>query len=189
MKLTYSYCRVLSNEDAAERQQTEIKNAGFLVEEHQMTQEDISCEIAASRRPKFNNIKNKMVAGDTLVVTKLDRLGRSASDICETIDYLIRAEVHLYCLALGVIDLTSPAGKIRMQVMYAMEELENNVILEKIICSKAKVKRVGRPPSLTQIQQVDVHKKFDSGYSVSTIARIHKTSRQTIMRIRDSSYV
>jgi putative DNA-invertase from lambdoid prophage Rac len=56
---------------------------------------------------------------DVLVVTKLDRLGRNAIDVATTVAELGAMGVRVHCLALGGVDLTSPAGKMTMGVIKA----------------------------------------------------------------------
>jgi putative DNA-invertase from lambdoid prophage Rac len=65
-----------------------------------------------------------METGDVLVVTKLDRLGRNAMDVRATVERLANAGVRVHCLALGGVDLTSPAGRMTMQVIAAVAEFE-----------------------------------------------------------------
>ena len=66
-----------------------------------------------------------MENGDVLIVAKLDRLGRNAMDIRKTVEQLAAAlDIRVHCLALGGVDLTSPAGKMTMQVISAVAEFE-----------------------------------------------------------------
>ena len=125
---------------------------------------------------------------DELIVTKLDRLGRNAMDIRKTVEQLAASDIRVYCLALGGIDLTSPAGEMTMQVISAVAEFERGLLLERtksgIARTKASGKRFGSPPALSQEQQKQVAKWLNDGHSIASVAREFKTSRQTIMRIR-----
>jgi len=62
-----------------------------------------------------------------LIVTKLDRLGRNAMDIRSTVEKLPGEGIRLYGLALGGMDLTSPAGKMNMAVISAVAEFERDL--------------------------------------------------------------
>jgi putative DNA-invertase from lambdoid prophage Rac len=90
-----------------------------------------------------------MENGDVLIVTKLDRLGRNAMDIRKTVEQLAALDIRVHCLALGGVDLTSPAGKMTMQVISAVAEFERDLLLERtysgIARAKAAGKRFGRP--------------------------------------------
>ncbi|MCQ4376244.1 recombinase family protein [Enterobacter kobei] len=95
-----------------------------------------------------------MENGDVLIVTKLDRLGRNAMDIRKTVEQLAALDIRVHCLALGGVDLTSPAGKMTMQVISAVAEFERDLLLERthsgIARAKAAGKRFGRPPILSE---------------------------------------
>lgn len=77
-----------------------------------MLSETISGSVAAGERPGFCRLLDKMDAGDVLVVTKLDRLGRNAMDVRATVEALAGAGIRVYCLALGgiAISLALPGG-------------------------------------------------------------------------------
>lgn len=62
-------------------------------------------------------------------VSKLDRLGRNAMDIRKTVEQLTESGIRVHCLALGGVDLTSPAGKMTMQVISAVAEFERDLLL------------------------------------------------------------
>ncbi|WP_438358684.1 recombinase family protein, partial [Enterobacter hormaechei] len=98
----------------------------------------------------FIRLLDRMENGDVLIVTKLDRLGRNAMDIRKTVEQLAALDIRVHCLALGGVDLTSPAGKMTMQVISAVAEFERDLLLERthsgIARAKAAGKRFGRPP-------------------------------------------
>lgn len=74
-------------------------------------EEAISGSVVASERPGFKKLLDKLEADDILVVTKLDRLGRNAMDVRKSVETLAAMVVRVHCLALGGMDLTSPAVK------------------------------------------------------------------------------
>jgi putative DNA-invertase from lambdoid prophage Rac len=124
-----------------------------------------------------------------LIVTKMDRLGRNAMDVRATVERLETSGVRVHCLALGGVDLTSPAGKMTMQVINAVAEFERDLLIERtnagITRARAEGKTFGRPSALTATQQAQVIAQLSSGVPVAQIAKNFTTSRQTIMRIRD----
>ena len=125
-----------------------------------------------------------------LVVTKLDRLGRNSMDVRATVEALAAAGVRVHCLALGGGDLTSPAGKMTMQVIAAVAEFERDLLIERtqqgLTRAKAEGKHCGRPAALRDDQREAVLKRLGEGEAVAALAREFNTSRQTIMRIRGS---
>lgn len=88
--------------------------AGFQFTLQRTIMETISGSVAASERKGFRKLLDKPESGDVLVVTKLDRLERSAMDVRLTVEALTKLGVRVHCLALGGVDLASAAGKITM---------------------------------------------------------------------------
>ena len=99
-----------------DNQVQEIAAAGFIVTKAWTIVEAVSGSVAAKERKGFARLLGKMETGDVLIVTKLDRLGRNAMDVRATVEQLKAAGVRVHCLALGGVDLTSPAGKMTMQL-------------------------------------------------------------------------
>jgi putative DNA-invertase from lambdoid prophage Rac len=188
MSRVFAYCRVSTNLQTTENQVQEIVGAGFAVQASRITTETVSGSVAALERKGFAKLIDKLEAGDVLVVTKLDRLGRNAMDVRVTVELLEGNGVRVHCLALGGVDLTSAAGKMTMQVINAVAEFERDLLIERtnsgIARARAEGKTFGRPSALSQAQQDDVAAELAKGTSVAAIAKLFKTSRQTIMRIR-----
>jgi putative DNA-invertase from lambdoid prophage Rac len=187
----FAYCRVSTADQTALNQIGEIKSAGFAIEARRLVEEKISGSVAAKERPGFIKLIDRMENGDVLVVTKLDRLGRNAMDVRSTVERLADAGVRVHCLALGGADLTSPAGRMTMQVIAAVAEFERDLLIERthsgISRAKGAGKRFGRPPSLNTKQRALVMERLSAGAGVSELAREFKTTRQTVMRIRGAS--
>jgi putative DNA-invertase from lambdoid prophage Rac len=91
---------------------------------------------------------------------------------------------------LGGVDLTSSTGKLTMNVINAVAEFERDLLVERtqagLSRAKAEGKTLGRPPSLTDEQRRAVERRLEEGATVSALAREFKTSRNTIMRVRDA---
>ncbi|HFW2960625.1 TPA: recombinase family protein, partial [Salmonella enterica subsp. enterica serovar Birkenhead] len=188
MSRVFAYCRVSTMEQTTENQRREIEAAGFIVQPQRLIEEHISGSVAAGERPGFTRLLDRMENGDVLIVTKLDRLGRNAIDIRKTVEQLADSGIRVHCLALGGVDLTSPAGKMTMQVISAVAEFERDLLIERthsgIARAKAVGKRFGRPSALNEEQQLTVIARINAGVSISAIAREFNTSRQTILRVK-----
>jgi len=169
----------------------EIRAAGFSVEPHRIITETISGSRAIAQRSGFGRLMEKMEQGDVLIVTKLDRLGRDAIDVSSTVARLEERGIRVHCLALGGVDLTSSAGKLTMGVINAVAQFERDLLIERtqagLARAKSEGKTLGRPPALSGERQDLVRQRLANGESVSAIARDIKTSRQTIMRVRDAA--
>jgi putative DNA-invertase from lambdoid prophage Rac len=190
MSRVFAYCRVSTADQTTDNQVQEIAAAGFSVTPQRTVAETVSGSVAASERAGFGKLLNKLEAGDVLVVTKLDRLGRNAMDVRATVEGLTGLGVRVHCLALGGVDLTSPAGKMTMGVIAAVAEFERDLLIERtqagLARAKSEGKTLGRPQALQGQMLGDVRDRLQKGEAVAAIARLHSTSRQTIMRIRDA---
>ena len=190
MPRTFAYVRVSTIGQTTDNQVLEIESAGFKVEPRRIITETISGSVAINQRRGFARLLDKLEPGDVLVVTKLDRLGRDAMDVSATVAKLAEIGVRVHCLALGGVDLTSSTGKLTMGVINAVAEFERDLLVERtqagLSRAKAEGKTLGRPASLTEDRRKVVEQRLVDGASVSTLAREFKTSRQTIMRVRDA---
>lgn len=188
MNRTFAYCRVSTIDQTTNNQVSEIRAAGFDVQPNRVIEETISGSTAADARKGFVRLLDKLEAGDVLIVTKLDRLGRNAMDVRQTIERLEAMQVRVHCLALGGADLTSSTGKLTMQIIGAVAEFERDLLIERtqsgLKRAKGEGKHCGRPASLTAAAQADVLARLQKGEAVAQIARQHNTSRTTIQRIQ-----
>jgi putative DNA-invertase from lambdoid prophage Rac len=189
MSRVFAYCRVSTADQTTNNQIQEIAAAGFAVAKQRIVTETVSGSVAANQRTGFAKLIDKLEAGDVLIVTKLDRLGRNAMDVRATVERLDDIGVRVHCLQLGGVDLTSPAGRMTMQVINAVAEFERDLLIERtnagIKRARIEGKTFGRPSALDAKQQAAVIKQLDAGIPVAQIARDHSTSRQTIMRVRE----
>lgn len=188
MSHIFAYARVSTIDQTPENQRREIEAAGFKIEPRRMVAETISGGVPAGQRPGFAKLLDRMDEGDTLVVTKLDRLGRDAIDVVQTVERLAGSGVRVVCLALGGVDLTSPAGRMTLMVLSAVAQFERDLLIERtqagLARAKAEGKTLGRPSSLSAEQQVAARNALAAGEAVSAVARRMGTSRQTILRAR-----
>ena len=190
MSRVFAYCRVSTAAQTTDNQVQEIAASGFTVTKERTITETMSGSVAAMERKQFAKLIDKLESGDVLIVTKLCRLGRNSMDVRATVERLAAMEVRVHCLALGGVDLTSPAGRMTMQVIAAVAEFERDLLIERTLSGQARAKAAGavfgRPTALNDEQQASVRMRLGEGVSIAQIAREFKTSRQTIMRVRDA---
>ena len=191
MPRTFAYVRVSTPGQTTDNQLQEIQAAGFAIESHRVVTETVSGSVAAAQRRGFARLLDRLEASDVLVVTKLDRLGRNAMDVGSTVAKLAGLGVRVHCLALGGVDLASSTGKLTMSVINAVAEFERDLLIERTQAglnrARAEGKRLGRPASLTSDQRRSVAQRLEKGAGVSALAREFKTSRQSILRIRNAA--
>lgn len=188
MPRTFAYCRVSTIDQTTDNQTREIEGAGFQVDAKRMVVETVSGSTPAMQRKGFSRLVDRLEAGDVLIVTKLDRLGRNAMDVRATVDALAGVGVRVHCLALGGVDLTSPAGKMTMQVIAAVAEFERDLLIERtqagLSRAKAEGKVLGRPAALSGEQQQSVRQRRSEGVSLGILAKEFGVSRAAIQRVQ-----
>lgn len=209
MSRVFAYCRVSSAMQTTDNQVLELKTAGFAIESRRVIRETVSGSQAARERPQFGKLLERLEPGDVLVVTKLDRLGRSAMDVRSVVDQLAvhgkeardaakkageplpPVGVRVHCLALGGVDLTSPAGRMTMQVINAVAEFELDLLKERTHSGLARAreagKKFGRPSALTPAQAQQVRDRLAKDEPVAALAREFKVGRATVQRLRPAA--
>ncbi|MGX9519751.1 recombinase family protein [Vibrio mediterranei] len=170
---TFAYCRVSTTEQTTQNQILAIRNAGYDVIDSRVISETVSGSTKATDREQFSNlIEHKIEAGDTLVVLKLDRLGRNNIDVQQTVSLLDSKGIRVVCLDLPVADLSSSEGRLMLQMFSAFAEFERNRIRERtqegLVRAKAEGKKLGRPKATKTNRRVQECK--DSGMSQSKTA-------------------
>ncbi len=187
MSRTFAYCRCSTVEQNTDNQIQEIVSAGFNVEAKRIVVETVSGSVPAMERKGFARLVDRLEAGDILIVTKLDRLGRNSMDVRSTVERLANEGVRVHCLALGGVDLTSPAGKMTMGVIGAVAEFERDLLIERTQAglqrARAEGKALGRPQSLTSTQQSEIVAARKDGASLGFLAVKYGVSRAAIQRV------
>lgn len=184
MSRTFLYCRVSTADQTTTNQVQEVQAAGFAIQPQRIVEETISGSTSASERKGFQKLLERMENGDVLVVTKLDRLGRNAIDVQSTVQMLERKGIRVHCLALGGVDLTSPAGKMTMGVLAAVAEFERDLLIERTQAGLSRAKNEGKVlgrPQATSKEQVQALKA--EGMSQSQTAKHLEVSLSTVKRM------
>lgn len=187
MSRVFAYCRVSTGDQFPENQVRELRSAGFDLDERRIVMETVSGSLPARERKEFARLLDRLEADDVLVVTKLDRLGRNAMDVRSVVDALATIGVRTHCLALGGVDLTSPAGRMTMQVIAAVAEFERDLLVERtqagLSRAKASGKKLGRRATLSANQQSEVISALGQGASLGVLAKRYTVSKSAIQRI------
>lgn len=188
MSRTFAYLRVSTEEQTTDNQRGEIEAAGFKVQARRIISETVSGSQAASQRPGFSRLVDRLEEGDVLVVTKMDRLGRNAIDVAQTVAMLDEMGVRVHCLQLGGIDLTSPTGKLTMGVINTVAEFERDLLIERtnagLARSRAKGIKPGRPYVLSAEKRAKVTEALIKGVAVAKLARDFEVGRGVIYNIK-----
>lgn len=184
----FGYGRVSTGQQTTENQRLELERGGLVVD-YWFSDHGVSGKTCASERPEFGRLLDKIRDGETLVVAKLDRLGRDAVDVLQTIRSLEQRSIKVLVTQLGQTDLTSAAGKLLLSMLAAVAEMERDLLIERtqagLARARAEGKRLGRPSKTTPEQRREIHIGLQQGTSVSALARTYGVSRATINAIRN----
>ncbi|MYN45941.1 recombinase family protein [Pseudoduganella sp. FT93W] len=182
---TFAYGRVSTADQTADNQRLEIENAGHKVD--YWFHDTLSGKTSASQRPQFAAMLSQIRNGETLVVAKLDRLGRDAQDVGATVKLLAARKIAVIVLQLGKLDLTSPAGKLMLTMLAAVAEMERDLLVERTQAGLARAKNegktLGRPSKTTAAQRAEIVAKYAAGESVSALSRFYNVSRANILGV------
>jgi DNA invertase Pin-like site-specific DNA recombinase len=125
--------------------------------------------------------------GDTLIVTRLDRLARSTRDLLNTLDAVGKAGAGFRSLADAWADTTTPHGRLMVTVLAGLAEFERALILARTGEGRqraiARGVRFGRKPKLTAHQTAEAIERRKSGETLTDIARSYNVSHSTISRL------
>ena len=179
--MRYGYARVSSNGQDHQAQVDALKAAGC----ERIFSEKKSAKTAAAR-PEFNKLMRALVPGDTIVVTKLDRLVRSSRDLHNVLHELQELDCGFVSLREAWCDTTTPVGKLMMTIMGGIAEFERELIRsrcdEGIARAKAKGTKFGRKAKLDPGQKRKIGERYASGETMAALAIEYDVSEPTIWR-------
>lgn len=182
----FAYMRVSTKTEGqtTENQRKLLTDAGFAI--HVFISEDgVSGSMPAFDRPAFAGMMDEAQAGDTVIVTAVDRLGRNAVDVLTVIEAFKAKGVKLRVTMFDGVDLTSSTGKMLVTVMAALAEMEKNMLIERTKAglerTKAEGTRLGAPLTIEPaILKELVDRRADA--SLDKLAAIYGIPRNTIDR-------
>ncbi len=188
-----AYARVSTDTQTTDNQRQEIEAAGYRIDDWAWFEDrGVSGKTPANERPAWLRLLTCIRPGETVVVTQLDRLGRDASDIVSQVEQLQARGCAVVVLRLGRVDITSAAGRLILQVLAAVAEMERNINAERTRAALAARKRegvkLGAKPKTNEKQRVEIVELLRSGVSISEAARRYSVSRQSIGRIAKAAF-
>jgi len=137
-------------------------------------------------RPEWDQVKKILRKGDTLVVTRLDRLGRSSKDLLEIGDWLQSKGIELEAVE-QPINTSTPEGRMFFTILAAFAQFERDLIVARtrdgLAAARARGRTGGRKSALSPMQIDAVRNLYEGGETtVAEIAKAFKVSRPTIYR-------
>jgi DNA invertase Pin-like site-specific DNA recombinase len=140
---------------------------------------------ARSHRPELDRMLDQLRPGDTVVVWRLDRLGRSLRHLISRVAELEERGVHLRSLT-EQLDTSTPAGRLVFHVFASMAEFERDLIRERTMAglqaARARGRKGGRPSVWTPEKLATAQAMQEVGRDVAAIARVLGVSRASVYR-------
>jgi DNA invertase Pin-like site-specific DNA recombinase len=174
------YARVSTQEQTLDLQTDALKHAGCI----QLFTDTASG--AQTVRPGLENALNYLRTGDTLVVWRLDRLGRSLKHLIETVTQLQERGIGFRSITENI-DTTTSGGKLIFHVFGALAEFERDIIRERtkagLAAARARGRRGGRPRAVSAKKLVQLHAlAADTATTIPDILDTLKISKATYYR-------
>jgi DNA invertase Pin-like site-specific DNA recombinase len=142
---------------------------------------------AKTDRAQLRKALAGLEAGDVLVVTRLDRLARSTSDLLNTLAAITDRKAGFRSLGDAWADTTTAHGRLMVTVLGGLAEFERELIRARTgegrARAKARGKHMGRPPKLTEHQRQEAAARRERGEALTEIARSYNVSHSTISRL------
>lgn len=179
--MKYGYARVSSKNQDLEVQVNQLKSESCeIIYQEKMTGTKVD-------RPEFQKVLAALQKGDTLVVTKLDRLARNTKEGIEIIDDLFKRDVKVHVLNVGLLENTT-MGRFFLQTMLAVAEMERNMIVERTQEGKDLAKqnptfKEGRPKKFSK-QQMKLALALLENYSYKQVEEMTGISISTLARAK-----
>lgn len=180
------YARVSTSGQDTDRQVTDLLAAGVRRDD---LYTDQGVSGARASRPAFDRALTALEEGDTLVVTTLDRLGRSTANMLSLAAELRGRAINLKVLNLGggAVDTATPMGSMTFTVMAALAQMELDIKRERITDSVSKRRAAGkdlggRRAQFTDSQVMNARRLIDGGQPGTQVARDLGMSRATMYR-------
>lgn len=180
------YARVSTRAQDTDRQVTDLLGAGVRRDD---LYTDYGVSGARASRPQFDKALDALQGGDTLVITTLDRLGRSTANMLELATAFRKQGIGLRVLNLGGgdVDTGTPMGSMVFTVMAALAQMELDIKRERITDSVSKRRAAGkdlggRRERFTNSQIDNARRLLDAGQPATQVARDLGMSRATLYR-------
>lgn len=181
MNHVFGYARVSTMDQNLDTQLNALQQAGC----HEIFQDKITG--VSTSRPALDRLLTKLRPGDTVMVARFTRLGRSRDHLIVLMRDFVQQGIRFQALDLGV-DSSTPAGKLVLDIFAALAEYDRESLNERTRVgrelAKEKGTHMGRPAGVDQVKLLKVRKAMQAKLSVTETVNLTEISETTVKRYR-----
>jgi DNA invertase Pin-like site-specific DNA recombinase len=176
------YARISTTTQDSQSQTNSLKNSGC---NENIFTDVISGISQTQQRPMFQKMLQILKKGDTIVITRLDRLARSLKELLNILHLIEQKGIYLKVLNLQI-DTASPSGKMILNLLGTVAEFERELIKERtstgLAIARQNGKYGGRPKALTIMQIKQIRELYKLKTSINDICQMYNIKRSTVYK-------
>ena len=181
MRMLIGYARVSTADQDPSLQRDALRRAGC-----ERIYEDVGVSGAKASRPELDRMMDSLREGDTVVVWKLDRLGRSLTNLLDLVNEMAARGVDFRSLTENM-DTSTAGGSFVFNVFAAMAQFERDLIRERtnagLAAARARGRKGGRPPVVTKTLAREIRRLYDErNLTAAEISKIKGVSRTSVYK-------
>lgn len=189
--MNYGYARVSTKGQAKDGNSLEAQENALIAAGAEVVYKE-AFTGTKTERPELKKLMKKLTSGDRLIVTKLDRIARSASKGIELIDELLNKGITVHILNMGVLD-NSPTGKLIRTIFLGFAEFERDMIVERTQEGKAIARETARAkgkefkegrPKVYGREQMEHALELLENHSYTQVEALTGISKSTMIRYK-----
>lgn len=177
-----------------------VSTVGQTLDTQIRTRKDFGCDAifrekasgANADRVELNRLMGKLAGGDTVIVTRIDRLARSTFDLFSLVRQITQKGAQFYSLAEPWADTATSTGRLMLAVLGGLADVERDLIRIRTAEGRARAMRLGvrmgRPPRLTAGQRREIAERRAGGEQLKAIAKAFGISESTVSPIATGRY-
>jgi DNA invertase Pin-like site-specific DNA recombinase len=180
--LLYGYARVSTHGQTLEAQIEQLRAAGCRTVYRE------KASGARADRPQLKRLLKALSQGDTVIVTRIDRLARSTFDLFAIIQRIVDSGAHFRSLAEPWADTSTSTGRLMIAVLGGLADVERDLIRTRTTEGRARAKargvKLGPKFKLSPAERKQALARLLAGEAATVIGRTYNVSHSTILRLR-----
>ena len=185
--MVYGYARVSTKGQARDGNSLEAQEKELRANGAEIIYKD-AYTGATSERPEFKKLLSELKEGDTLIVSKIDRFARNAEDAIRIIKDLLKHNIKIYILNIGLVESNSTMGNLLITILSGFAEFERDLIIERTQAGKAIARqrpdyREGRPKKYGK-ERIEHALSLLEQHSYTQVVEMTGISKSTLIRAK-----